>query len=126
MTTIDDVFANITSENKVTEVVRSGFTAVKFQESIGFDEVDALTKAITAYVDETIAPLPEDMKGEWHKSASSNTYISVDPIAASRRNWLAGYQGFVVKAAIEPDHPNYVDAQKVLDHIEQIANHYRD
>ena len=125
MTTIDDVFANITSEvskNKVTEVVRNIFTAVKFQEPFGLEEADTLTKAITAYVDETIELLPE----ESHKSAGSGAYISVDYIPASRRNWLAGYQGFVANVTIEPDHPKYVEAQKVLDHIEQIANHFRD
>ena len=126
MTTIDDVFANITRENKVTEVIRNVFTAVKFQEPIGFDQAEALTKAITTHVDETIEPLPEDKQGEWHKSASSGAYISVDPIQASRRNWLAGYQGFVVKATVAPDHEKYIETQKVLDHIAEIANHYRD
>lgn len=126
MTTIDDVFTKINRENKVTEVIRNVFTAIKFQEPIGLEHADALTKAITQYVDETIEPLPEDKQGEWHKTASSSSYILIEPIPASRRNWLAGYQGFIAKAKVSPEHEKYVDAQKVLDKIAEIANHYKD
>ena len=126
MTTIDDVFAEITSENRVSEVIRNVATAIKFDQPVGLEQADALTRAIATYVDETIEPLPEDKHGKWHKSASSNSYISVEPVQASRRNWLAGYQGFIVRVDVSPDHPKYAEAQGVLDHIEQIANHYRD
>jgi len=126
MTTIDDVFEKITRENKISEVIRDVFTAVKFSESIGFEETQEITKAIAKYVDETVEPLPEDKQGDWHKAASSSKYILIEPIPASRRNWLAGYQGFVAKTKVSPEHEKYVEAQKVLDKIAEIANHYRD